>query len=166
MAKTKKATINKDLDLPAERLMLVNPGLFIWAVAQSTSSRLIDHQERGQALMHGLDSAPFIGNCWNHTRCGRIASFACAYAGTSTLTLWCDHCDPSMQGSRTGTLHELHNYRAVVEYGQEHLRNKASISGIVRKYLECKGLPTRLGSVDEVVFFDRVRACGNGALVR
>lgn len=166
MAKTKQETIDKDLDLPTERLMLVNPGLFIWAVDRPTSSRLIDHQVHGQALMHGLDCTPFVGNCWNHTRCGRIASFACTYFGTSTLTLWCDHCDPYMQGCRTSTLHELHNYRAVVDYGRGHLRSKASISGLVRKYLERKGLPTRLGGVDEVVFFDRVRACGNGALVR
>jgi hypothetical protein len=133
-----------------EEVLLKKADYAQWLIAEYPDSL---HAKAFKQRMRDFDSKPFTENC--NGKCGHKATRASAYRGGNLLYFWCDDCNPSSSGAEAGKLAIVRTIGQLLQHVDWSANgNREFKRRMVRQLAEAKGLPTRVGRKQALMFFN------------
>jgi hypothetical protein len=115
--------------------------------------RLAGPCQEARRLIRIFDAKPLVKPCLG-TGCGRLATRGCVYRGGTSLTWWCDDCDPYQHGAERDKLLVIVSFGDAIDYVSWYCGDtRSSMRAVVKELAKAKGLPDRVGEREALAIF-------------
>ena len=136
-------------------LILKEPDYLMWLLKQPNSEGpMAKVKVEAIRLISIFNSKSFIRKCEGKNCQTPVSKYTTYTGSTSSLSYWCESCDPYQLGALKGKLSEHVSYDEAIKHIQLTCgATKAGYKAIVRELALSKGLPERSGESQIDAFF-------------
>lgn len=136
-------------------LLLKEPDYLKWLLEQPKSEgAMAKVKAEAIRLISIFNSKPFIRKCEGKNCQAPVSKYTTYRGSTSSISYWCDSCDPYQLGAMKGKLSEHSTYNEAIRHIELTCgATKDGYKSIIRELALSKGLPKRSGESQIDAFF-------------